>query len=150
MKTQGIDRVVIGVRDMDKAMAFFADMFEAEFIELKGPSIEAMEERAAISFETQIELLSPLVPLTEKAHPFIKRLAEQLETRESILAGLSYRVKETKATEAEAARKGIRIDGVIETDELDEQLRWRNFRELIANEEDTFGVFMAFVQYDRS
>ena len=149
MKTQGIDRVIIGVRDMDRAMAFFADMFEAEFIEMKGPSIEAMEERAAISFEAQIELVSPLVPLSKKAHPFIKRLAEQLETRESVLAGLAYRVKDTKAIEAEAVRKGIRIEAAIETDELDEQLRWRNFRELIANEEDTFDIFMAFVQYDR-
>ena len=149
MKTKGIDRVFIGVRDMDKAKAFFSNLFETEFVELTGPTVEALEERAAISFEANIELLSPRLPLSKNAAPYLKDLAKVLEEKESILLGLCYRVGDTKTAAAEAEQTGVSIDGVIETADFDEVLSWRNFKELIAKEEDTFGIMMTFCQYDR-
>jgi hypothetical protein len=149
MKIEGIDRVVIGVRDMDKAVEFFSRLFETKFIELKGPGIEALGERASISLDAQMELISPVGPLTNNTPPFVKRLAMLLEDREAVLASLSFRAKDTAKIEADAKREGIRIDGTIETKELDKVLSIRNLRELITNEEDTLGIAMSFVQYDR-
>ena len=149
MKIEGISRVFIGVRDMDKAKAFFSNLFETEFVELTGPTVEALEERAAISLEANIELLSPRLPLSKNAPPYMENLVKSLEEKESVLMGLCYKVNDTKATAAEAERKGVSIDGVIETAEFDEALSWRNFKELIVKEEDTFGVMMTFSQYDR-
>jgi len=148
MKTKGIDRVFIGVRDMDKAKAFFSNLFEAEFVELTGPTVEALEERVAISFKANIELLSPRLPLSKTAPPYLKDLARVLEEQESVLLGVSYKVSDADSTAAEAERKGVRIDGVIETTDFDEALSCRNFKELIAKEEDTFGIMMTFSQYD--
>lgn len=148
MKTEGIDRVFIGVRDMDKAMAFFSNLFETRFVELTGPAVEALEERASISLEASIELLSPRLPLSKNAPPYLKDLARVLEEKESVLLGLSYKVSDADSTAAEAERKGVRIGGVIETSDFNEALSWRNFKELIAKEEDTFGIMMTFSQYD--
>ena len=148
MKIESISRVFIGVRDMDKAKAFFSKLFEVEFVEPTGPTLEAMEERVAISLEANIELLSPRLPLSKNAPPHMKNLVKSLEEKESVLMGFCYKVNDTKASAAEAERKGVRIDGVMETDEFDEALSWRNFKQLIPKEEDTFGIMMTFSQYD--
>jgi len=148
MKTKGISHVYIGVRDMDKAKAFFSGLFETEFVEWTGPTMEAMEARAAASLEVNTELLSPRLPLSKNAPPLMKDLARVLEEKESVLFGLSYKVGDTKTAAAEAERKGVRFDAVIETDEFDDTLSWRNFRQLLAKEEDTFGIMMTFCQYD--
>ena len=148
MKTKGIDRVFIGVRDMDKAKAFFSNLFETEFVEWTGPTMEALEARAAASLEVNTELVSPRLPLSKNAPPFMKNLAKSLEEKESVLFGLSYKVRDTDSIAAEAERKGVRIDAVIETAEFDEALSWRNFKLLIPKEEDTFGIMMTFSQYD--
>ena len=147
MKIEGISRVFIGVRDMDKAKAFFSKLFEVEFVEPTGPTLEAMEERVAVSLEANIELLSPRLPLSENAPPHMKNLVKSLEEKESVLMGLCYRVNDTDSTAAEAERKGVRIDAVMETAEFDEALSWRNFKQLIPKEEDTFGIMMTFSQY---
>jgi len=148
MKIEGISRVFIGVKDMDKAKAFFSNLFEVEFVEPTGPTLEAMEERVAISLDAKIELLSPCLPLSNNAPPHMKNLVKSLEDKESVLMGFCYKINDTKAAAVEAEQKGVRIDAVMETDEFDEALSWRNFKQLIPKEEDTFGIMMTFSQYD--
>jgi hypothetical protein len=148
MKNQGIDRIFIGVKDMDEAKVFFSKLFDTEFVELTGPVIKELEQRASISREAHIELLAPMHPLSENAPSYVKQMAEVLKKQKSILLGVSYRVEDADQTEAEAQKKGVRIPGVIDTADFDDALSMRNFKELVADEEDTYGIMMTFTQYD--
>jgi hypothetical protein len=148
MKTEGIDRVFIGVKNLDKAVEFFSMLFNAEFIELTGPTVDALEQRVAISREAHIELLSPNKQLSDKAPPYMKLLARLLKDRDNVVLGVSYKTKDIEEISNHVKSKGMRIDGILETDEFDDALSWCNYRELIVNQEDTLDMLITFIQYD--
>ena len=71
MKVKSLNRVAIVVRDMDKAIEFFSSKLGAAFQEL--PDGEAMGMRVGSSIDNQMELLSPILPLPERAPGKIAR-----------------------------------------------------------------------------
>jgi catechol 2,3-dioxygenase-like lactoylglutathione lyase family enzyme len=146
MKIEGLDRVAILVRDMDKAINFFSQKLGIQFIEL--PGAEAMGMRAGVSFDFQMELISPLFPLPEGAPPYMKRWAKLLEGRENVLVALSFRIQDADKSANEAKAEGMGIEARLDLPEIP---AWsiRNFKELIMEEKDTLGIPIAFVEYER-
>ncbi len=81
MKTKGLDHVVIGVRDMDKAVEWFSRVLGTEFYEIEGTEDVRPEDLGArymLSLDHGVELIAPVLPIKETTAPHIKRLAKQL------------------------------------------------------------------------
>jgi catechol 2,3-dioxygenase-like lactoylglutathione lyase family enzyme len=146
MKMKGLDRVTILVKDMDKAAQFFSQKLGIVFTEL--PGAETMGMRASISLDYQMELISPVLPLPEAAPLHLKRWAKLLEHRENVLIALSFRVQDADKTAAEAEQEGMRIEMRFD---LPETPPWSicYLKELIMEEEDTLGIPISFVEYER-
>ena len=98
-----------------------------------------------LSLEHGVELISPVLPVKDTAPPHIKQLAKKLEEKDSVLMRVAFRIE--GANEAVFEEKGIRIEGKIEADEV-KPLPLRNIKEFLANEEDTLGIQMMFVEYE--
>jgi len=149
MKTEGLDHVTIGVKNLDKAMEFFSRVLGIEFVELTGALPEAAGFRAGMSADSQIELVSPVLPLKDEAFPQLKRLAKLLEGKNSVVFALAFRVKDAEEIVADAGRKGIRIENRFDVEEF-EALPVRNLKEILTKDEDTLGIDMKFVEYELS
>jgi len=146
MKIKGLDRVVILVRDMDKAVRFFSQKLGIQFTEL--PGAEAMGMRASISLDYQMELISPVLPLPEAAPAHIKRWTQLLGDKENVLVALSFRVQDADKTVSELENAGVSIEMRFDLPEIP---AWsiRNLKELIIEEKDTLGIPVSFVEYER-
>ena len=149
-KIEGISRLIIGVKDMDKALEFFSEVFEVDFVEMKGPLVEAGGVRIAISVDKKLELLSPIYPLKDVSPnpPDPNTLAKLLEERgDGILYALVFKVEDATKAAADAERKGI---GIVTTLELEqgEPFTKSNYKEVVLNEDDTLDIKMAFAEYE--
>lgn len=60
MKTRGINRIVVGVRDLDEAVARYSRLLGAEFSFVPLAVTERFGSRVAISWEAQLELVQAL------------------------------------------------------------------------------------------
>ena len=147
MRVNGLDRVIILVRDLDMAMSFFSTKLGVEFVELEGA--EAEGQRASISLDHQMELISPILPLPESAPPVTKRWVELLQDRESVLLALAFRVDDVAAAASDAQRLGMRIVDTLDLPELP-PLPIHDLREVVVSEEDTLGIPVILVEYQRS
>ena len=146
MKIEGLDRVTMMVKNLDKAHEFFSNVLGVEFIEVKDPIVETAGLRCSLSLDHQIELMSPAGPLTESCPPHIKRFAKLLEDKDNVIVGLSFRVKDPTEAAAELERKGVRIESRFD---LEQFCPVQNLKEVILREEDTLGIMMSFVRYGR-
>lgn len=154
MKIKGIDRIVIAVKDWDKAAAFFSKLIGVEFEEIKGPGIEAGGVRFGVgsipqTCDLRIELIQPLYPLKDARPPDPKAIAKSIEDTDAALHALVFKVEDTSAVSAEAERKGIRIYGRLEMEKIEGGpfAGVTDFKELFAEGEDTLGIPMAFVEF---
>ena len=149
MKTKGLDHVAIGVKDLEKAIEWFARVLGTKFYEIEGTedvSVEDLGARYMLSLDHGVELISPILPVKETAAPHIKQLAKLLEENDSVLMRVAFRVK--GASEAAFEAKGVRLAGKIEVDEI-KPLPMRNIKEFLAKEQDTLGIQMMFVEYEQ-
>jgi catechol 2,3-dioxygenase-like lactoylglutathione lyase family enzyme len=146
MNVTGMDRVTILVKDMDKAVRFFSEKLGITFTEL--PGAEAMGMRAAISLDYQIELISPIFPISEVAPAHIKRWSQLLKDKDNALIGISFKVQDLDNAVNDLERAGIRIEMRFDLPEIP---AWsiRNLKELITPEQDTLGIAMSFIEYER-
>jgi len=148
MKIEGIDRVVIGVKDLDRAIEFFSKLFEVDFVEMTGPAAEAGGVRFAVNLDKHIELISPVYPLKDVNPPNPMKLAKLLEQQgDAALFALAFKVEDAAEAAADLERKGI---GIITTLELEqaEPFTKSKFTEVFAKDEDTLGIGMAFCEYE--
>ena len=113
-------------------------------MELEGA--EAEGQRASMSLDHQIELISPILPLPESAPPAVRHWAELLRDRESALLELAFRVDNVDAA-AEAGH--LHIVDALDLPELP-PLPIRNLREVVISEEDTMGIPVILVEYERT
>jgi catechol 2,3-dioxygenase-like lactoylglutathione lyase family enzyme len=144
MKASGLDRVIVLVRDLDAAMEMFSTKLGVEFVELEGA--EADGQRACLSLDHQMELVSPIVPLPESAPLEMRRWVELLRDRESVLLAVALRVDDVNAAICEA--KSLRVVSALQLPELP-PLPIRDFIEVVVSEEDTLGIPVALVEYLR-
>ncbi len=81
MEIEGIDRVVIGVKDLDRGMEFFSRLLEVDFVEITGPAPAAGGVRFAVNLDKHIELISPVYPLKDANPPNPKSWQDFLMSR---------------------------------------------------------------------
>lgn len=146
METRGIDRVMIGVRDLDAARSFFSELLGVEFVELTGPTVRALEQRAAISLKGAIELISPVTPLSDAAPEYMQELAAALKERDLVMMGFSYLVDRVDRVEEEFKARNLDFM-VFETAEFDGQMSWSGYQELFLDKKHSHGLALAFSQY---
>lgn len=150
MEVAGLDHVAIGVRDLERAVDWFSRALGTEFYEIEGTTDVSTEELGArymLSLNHGIELISPAHPVKETAAPHIRELARLLEANDAVLVRIGFRVE--NASEQAFAERGIRLAGTVQADEI-KPLPLRNIKEFLAREEDTLGIQMIFVEWDRA
>ena len=150
MQIEGIDRLVIGVKDMDRALRFFGDVLGVRFTEITGPAAEAVGCRLAISLDHKLELICPVAePRVVTNPPDPLELRRRLQHAEAVLYALIFKVPDLDAAVANAAHHGVGVVGDRVEFERDPQLRVSGFREVALAEPATFGIKMALSQYVR-
>jgi catechol 2,3-dioxygenase-like lactoylglutathione lyase family enzyme len=149
MEIEGIDRVVIGVKDMDKALELFGRLFGIRFTELKGPIFEQGRVRVSISLDHHLELISPIPPVQDINPPDTLTLAKWLEERgDGVLFALALKVKDARGAAVEAEQNGVRVCYLVE-EARNDSLSIQNFKEAILDENDTLGIKIALAQWER-
>ncbi|MBI5420051.1 MAG: VOC family protein [Deltaproteobacteria bacterium] len=150
VEIEGIDRLVIGVKDLDKGLALFGEVLGAKFQEVKGGPADLAGVRLAIDLDKHLELISPVDP-KDMNPPDPVTLARWLEERgDGLLYALVLRVKDLDSAIRELQSKGIRIVGNRIERETVEQFGLQGFKEVCLCEDDTFGIKIALVEYQRT
>lgn len=127
MKAERIDHVSIFVKDLDKAMRFFGELFETEFIEpFPIESIDIMDTIAPLG----IDICAPLTPdgVSSKV----------LAHRGQGLSMISFKVPNLDEAVEEMKSRGIRQLVRDRTGAAD----WAMF-----DPRDTFGVMIELIEY---
>jgi len=154
MKIEGIDRVVIAVKDLDKAAAFLSRLLGVSFEEVTGPMVESGGVRFSVGalppqqVPLRIELIQPVHPLKDVRPPDPKALAKRVEHVDAAIHALVFKVKDTTEAAGDAKKAGVRIYDTIEIKKIPS---WgiTDFKELFAEEDDTLGINMAFVEFKK-
>ena len=151
VEIEGIDRLVIGVKDMDKALAFFSAVMGVELVEPRSAAHVMSGCRIAMSLDQRLELISPVAEILPDMNPPDPRgLAKRLEEQgDGLLYALIFKVKDLDQAVANAQQHGVRITGNRIKFARDDILGRSNFKEVVFNEEDTFGIKMAFAEYQK-
>lgn len=150
MEIEGIDRLVIGVRDMDRALAFFRDVLGVRFEEIEGDAPKVAGCRLAISLDKHLELISPVAePLQVTNPPDPLELKRRLEKAEAVLYAVIFKTPNLDRAIEQAGRHGVSVAGQRITFPRDEQLKLSDFDEVALAEADTFGLKVALSQYER-
>jgi len=151
MEIEGIDRLVIGVKDLDKALGFYKNVLGVEFTEVVGAAPEIAGCRLAISFDKHLELICPVSPPKQETNPpdplELKRRLDAT-AGDAVLYAVVYKVKDFDEAVAHAAAHGVHVKGTKLEFARDEQFGLSNLEEISLNEEDTLGIKMALVKYD--
>jgi catechol 2,3-dioxygenase-like lactoylglutathione lyase family enzyme len=152
MKTKGIDRIVIAVKDMDRAIELFSKVLGIEFEEIKDPTpLETANVRLSVGHVPQqtkkihLEIIQPLYPLKDSKPPFTIEMAESLKHVDASLFALLFRIENAAEALADLESKGVRIFRKLERDRT--VVGGTNMTELVTEQEDTLGIKMAFVEY---
>ncbi len=149
MKTQGLDRIAILVKDLDQTRAFFSDVLGVDLTEVSGPLLEEGGVRIAMSFDEHLELVAPILPVKEDAPDITKEMAAALEASgsDTLLFGMTFRVDDGDAAQKEAQEAGLTI-----TRRFDEEaipvLGVRNLKELFLHQKDTCGLNIGLVSFE--
>lgn len=153
MEIEGIDRVVIGVKDMDGALGFFSRVLGVEMTEMRGDSARASGCRIAVSLDKKLELISPVGPFTARHAsmnpPDPLALARRLEAEGAgILYALIFKVKDLDEAIAQAERHKVHVVGNRIEKERHDEVPIKNMKEVVLSEDDTFGIKMALVEFE--
>jgi catechol 2,3-dioxygenase-like lactoylglutathione lyase family enzyme len=152
MKVEGIDRIVIAVKDLDTAAAFLSRLLGISFEEVTGPMVEAGGVPFAAGalppqqVPLRLELIQPVHPLKDVRPPDPRAIAKRVEQVDAAVHALVFKVKDTAEAAAAAKKEGVRIYDTIEIKKIPS---WgmTDFKELFAEEADTLGLSMAFVEF---
>jgi extradiol dioxygenase family protein len=148
MEIQGLDRIAIMVRDMDRAIDFFSNKLGMKFKELEKKISVRDGVECRICHSTQLELITPLLPLPKNAAPPMKKNVEMLKEREMIFIGLIFKVEDPRHMCDTLRNAGIGVQFCYEPSHDYASLGMDNFTQCVAEEKDTFGITMAFGKYD--
>ena len=145
MNILGIDRIVIMVKDIEKAIDLFGNKYG---LEIKKISPDISNKYGANMFlcpQCNLEVISPIFPLPEHVSPDIKEAVKMLEKQESVIMAFGLKVKNAAQAAKEVEEKGVRIRNNFETTDF-VSLGIENLIEYIPEPEDTLGISIAFVQ----
>ena len=147
MGVKGLDRIVIMVRDMDKALEFFSGKLGMKFQELSEDISKRDGVRSYVCHETHVHLISPILPLPDNAAPPMRKRVDLLKENETVYMALTFMVDDPAAAAAELEQQGIRFQHRYEESHDYASIGMDNFVEVITSPEDTFGIVMGFAAY---
>ena len=148
MKATGLDRIIIMVRDMDKALEFFSGKLGMKFRELAPEVQERAGNRGLVCHETHIHLVQPRLPLPEGAAPFLKKGAELLKEKEALVLVLLFKVGDPMKDAEEMKQQGFVILRTWQDDHDYASVGMDNLAEFIVDPKDTLGIPMGFSKWD--
>ena len=137
MKTGGVDRVVIVVRDIEKASKSYSELLGISFWD--AGVREDFGVRAMVSWDGGIELISPTDANSEAAR--------FLEKRGEGLFGVIFKVSDIGEARARAEEKGFCVTGEVD---CGLPAGFKVFKEITLHPEDTHGIVVALVQSERA
>ena len=145
MKPLGINRIVIAVRDLDRAVRFYSELLGATFHDASAAA-EPFGIKAALSWDAGVELVAPL-PNRDSV------IARSIEERGEGLQQVIFAVDDVDEAWVKVGEMGI---GVVQTIELNQdqlreyfQDRFGKFKEYVLNPADTCGAQLVVGQFDR-
>ncbi len=148
IKVNGLDRIVIMVRDLDKALAFFGNL-GMEFMALDEDIAARDGMRMYVCHETHIHLIAPILPLPEDAPPPVHRSVALLEGRESVHMALTFIVDDPEEVGEALEAQGIPIHHRYEQSHDYASIGLDNFEEVATKPgENTLGLQVAFANHD--
>lgn len=148
MNIKGLDRVVLMVRDIERALAFFSGTLGMQFRELTDDISRRDGVRSYVCHETNLHLISPILPLPPDAAPPMRKRAELLQEHEAIIQAITFKVDDIAATEASMGELGLQIQHRYTPSHDYASIGLDNFAELVSREQDTMGLVLGFANYD--
>jgi methylmalonyl-CoA/ethylmalonyl-CoA epimerase len=134
MKVEGIDHIHIVIRDLDKAVAFFEDVFGVNFNEEINVEKWPMGRvRFGLLGTVTLELISPNSP-DSPAAKFLKKRDEGVEA-------ISVKVASIEEAKREMKARGIRQVA---------EAGIRNLKEAHFHPKDCFGVLFELCEYEQT
>ena len=133
MKTEGIDHVVIAVRDLDAARKFFSEILDTTFEDLG--TVEEMGLHSVMSPEG-LELVTPTSPDSG--------LAKYLDASGEGIMAISFRSKDVDKATSEAEGKGLRVISRIERNKLGS---YEGMKEVIFHPKGVYNTQLTFMEY---
>ena len=131
MKVEQVDHIHIAVKDMDKSVKLFENLFDMKFCrEFVSDEMKLKSRIGAIGF-VGIELIQATSPDSEIAK-FIERRGEGIQA-------ISLKVPDIKKATAEMKAKGVRLIANVELPMI---------KEAEFHPKDTCGVQIEFIEYD--
>jgi methylmalonyl-CoA/ethylmalonyl-CoA epimerase len=136
MKPKGVNRVVIAVKDMEKAMDTYSKLLGATFHDVSAGS-EQYGVRAVISWDAGIELCAPIAGKNSYVEQIIEKRGEGL-------MGVVFCVDDADQACARAKDMGVSVLTSLDYDQkqIDEQLqgRFKKYKWYMLNASDLCGV----------
>jgi methylmalonyl-CoA/ethylmalonyl-CoA epimerase len=144
VKPKGVNRVVIAVKDLDKAMATYSGLLGATFHDASAGA-ESFGVKVAMSWDAGIELCSPL--------PGRNSYVEQIiEKRGEGLMGVVFCVDDVEEAHSRAQEMGVSVLATIDYDQktIDERLegRFKKYKEYMLSADRLRGVGMIVGQIE--
>jgi catechol 2,3-dioxygenase-like lactoylglutathione lyase family enzyme len=149
MRVQGLDRIEIMVRDLDRALAFFSGTLGMNFVELDKTIARRDGIRAVTCHEAHLHLFEPILPLPSSAPPPLRNLVEKLKTSEAVIVALAFAVDDARQTATDLTQQNIRIQHQFEPSHDYASMGMDNFTQVVTLPDDTLGILMTFARYDR-
>lgn len=146
MRTKGINRVAIVVKDFDGAVALYSELLNTTFYPLA--IAEGSGVRVALSYDAGIEIASPL---TESNQPTALGLSQFIKEHGEGLYAVVFSIDDVEQARDKAEKMGIRVLRKVEVDqdnvEKAFQGKYNNFIEYFLNPDDSFGVSVVLGQF---
>ena len=137
MKPQGVNRVTIAVKDLEKGMDFYAKLLGATFHEATADDVVTLGIRVAMSWDAGIELVSPM----PERESFVTEFIEQ---RGEGLMGVVFAVDDVEEAYKAAQALGVGVWYTVDYDqeEIDRHLqgRFTKYKEYMLEAETSYGV----------
>jgi len=137
MKPQGVNRVTIAVKDLEKGIDFYTRLLGATFHEATAEDVVTLGIRVAMSWDAGIELVSPM-PDRESF------ITEFLEQRGEGLMGVVFAVDDVEEAHTAAKALGVGIWYTVDYDqeEIDRHLqgRFTKYKEYMLDADTSYGV----------
>ncbi|MFC1924744.1 VOC family protein [Chloroflexota bacterium] len=149
MKPKGVNRVVFAVKDFDKAVALYSELFNTEFHVGDVTASAAWGIKVAVSWDAEIEIVSPL-PDTEAAMG--QSVAQFVEKNGGGVYSVVFSVDNVEEAYDRATQMGIRVPGSFEMDgeQLAQYLdgKFTKFKQYSLKSDDTCGVQLVLGQIE--
>ena len=131
----GVNRVVIVVKDIERAGRLFTELLGAKLHD--AGVVDRFGVKAMVSWDGGLELISPITEDSEAAQ-FLREKGEGIYT-------VIFNVDDADQAATKAKALGIRQTGIIE---FDQHPFFKKFKEILLAPEDTCGAFVALAQIE--